>query len=173
MVGMVGAGKTTVARRIAAERHAVRLTPDEWFVPLFGQDFRDHRSPRRRDILEGRLVSVALEILRAGVDVVLDFGCWSRDERSALRSLAASLGAECELVYLPLSPEEQRRRVTTRWAETPHTTFPITDDDLAGWTDAFEVPEPEELQGAPPGPAPDGYTDWGHWAVERWPSLVI
>ncbi len=173
MVGMVGAGKTTRARQIAAERRAVRLTPDEWMIPLFGQDFRDDQYPHRRDLLEGRLLSVALDVLRAGVDVVLDFGCWAKVERSALRYLAASVGAECELAYVPLPQHEQSRRVRARWEDTPHTTFPITDDDLVGWRERFEIPSAEELEGRPLDPAPDGFADWRHFAVQRWPSLAL
>lgn len=171
MVGMVGAGKTTRAGQIAAEHRAVRLTPDEWMVPLFGQDFRDERYTRRRDILEGRLISTALDVLRAGADVVLDFGCWAKAERSALRYLAASVGADCELVYVTLPPDERGQRVMARWEATPHTTFPVTDDDLAGWEDLFEVPDTAELQGGPLDPPPDGHPDWEAWAAERWPSL--
>ena len=173
LVGMVAAGKTTRARQIAAERGAVRLTPDEWMIALFGQDFKDDRYTHRRAILEGRLVAVALDVLRAGVDVVLDFGCWAKVERSALRYLAAFVGAECELVYVPLTKNEQRHRVRTRWEEMPHTTFPITDDDLDGWRDLFQVPEVEELAGGPLDPPPDGHVDWGHWAAARWPSLAV
>ena len=172
MVGLVGAGKTTRALQIAAERHAVRLTPDEWMIPLFGQDFGDDQYMPRRDILEGRLISVAIDVLRAGVDVVLDFGCWAKAERSALRSLAASVGAQCELVYVTVAQDEQSRRVTARWGDAPHTTFPIADDDLTGWADLFEAPETEELEGGPLDPPPDGYADWGAWAAERWPSLA-
>lgn len=35
---------------------------------------------RLRDVLEGRLIWLALEVLRLGTNVVLDFGLWSRDE---------------------------------------------------------------------------------------------
>ncbi len=172
MVGMVGTGKTTRARRIAAERRAVRLTPDEWMIPLFGQDFRDDQYTHRRDVLEARLISVALDVLRAGVDVVLDFGCWAKAERSALRYLAASVGAGCELVYVTLPQDEQGRGVTARWEDAPATTFPITDDDLDAWTDHFEVPDAGELEGRPLDPPPDGFADWGQWAAERWLSLA-
>lgn len=173
MVGMVGAGKTTEARRIAAERRAVRLSPDEWMIPLFGQAFRGDQYTSRRDVLEGRLISVALEVLRAGVDVVLDFGCWAKTERSALRYLAASVGAACELEYVSIEPDERSRRVAARWGERPQTTFPITDDDLAGWAELFEAPEADELAGGPLDPPPGGYADWGAWAEARWPSLAI
>ncbi len=171
MVGVIGSGKTTRARQIASGGRAVRLTPDEWMIPLFGQDFRGDQYTSRRDILEARLLSVALDILRAGADAVLDFGCWAKAERTALRYLAASAGAECELVYVTVPPDEQSRRVAARWGDTPHTTFPVTDDDLAGWAGQFEVPDAGELQGGPLDPPPDGYADWGNWAAERWPSL--
>ena len=39
MVGLPGSGKTTEAKRIAAECGALRLTPDEWHFSLFGNDF--------------------------------------------------------------------------------------------------------------------------------------
>jgi predicted kinase len=39
-VGLPGAGKTTRARQLATEFNALRLTPDEWMIPLFGDDWR-------------------------------------------------------------------------------------------------------------------------------------
>jgi predicted kinase len=173
MVGLPASGKTTTAGQMAADRGALRLTPDEWMIPLFGQDFRDDAYERRRDVLEGRLISVAIDVLRAGVDVVLDFGCWSRAERNGLRHLAAAVGAECEIFYLTASEEEQSRRVRERWEHAPHTTFLITDEDLARWAVLFEAPDARELEGGPLDSPPDSYGDWGEWARRRWPSLTI
>ncbi len=97
MVGLPGAGKTTRATELAAEHRALRLSPDEWMIPLFGEP----ESGGKRDVLEGRLVWLALQALRLGTSVVLDFGLWGRGERSALRWLAASAEASCQVVYLP------------------------------------------------------------------------
>ena len=36
MVGLPGAGKTTLVKRLEQEHSALRLTPDEWMMPLFG-----------------------------------------------------------------------------------------------------------------------------------------
>lgn len=36
--GLPGAGKTSLARRLAAERGAVRLTKDDWLVALGAVD---------------------------------------------------------------------------------------------------------------------------------------
>jgi predicted kinase len=170
---MVGAGKTTRAREISSARHAVLITPDEWMIPLFGRDFRNDEYPRRRDIVEGLLISMALDILRVGVSVVLDFGCWAKNERSALRFLAESVGAICEVVYVPLSTHDQVRRVTERWEASPQSQFPITEKDLAKWAHLFEVPTTEELEGGPLDPPPEGANDWAHWASDRWPSFVV
>jgi hypothetical protein len=85
IVGLPGAGKTMRAMDLAEER----LTPDAWMIPLFG----DPQPVGKRDVLEGRLIWLAPEVLRLGTIVVLDFGLWTRDERSSLRWLAGSVGA--------------------------------------------------------------------------------
>ena len=96
MVGLPGTGKTTAAKRIEVEQQALRLTKDEWMKALYGADNPEAAS----DVIEGRLVDIGLRALELGVDVVIDFGLWGRDERSALRQAAADLGAAVELRYL-------------------------------------------------------------------------
>ena len=61
---------------------------------------------------------LAIRALRLGVNVILDFGVWGKDGRSALRSLAAEAGANCELVYLAVDTAEPRRRVGARLSDT-------------------------------------------------------
>lgn len=51
-VGLPGAGKTTSARQLAKEHSALRLTPEDWMIPLFGEPEVDGK----RDVLEGRLL---------------------------------------------------------------------------------------------------------------------
>ncbi|GAA3212833.1 AAA family ATPase [Dactylosporangium siamense] len=168
MVGLPGAGKTTRARELATTHPALRLTPDEWMIPLFGES----TAGRKRDLLEGLLISTALRTLRLGTPVVLDFGLWGRDERSALRWLATSVGASCQVVYLPVDEDVQRARIAHRQATAPHTTFPMTGADIAQWRRQFQVPDAAELRGGTvPAPPPD-WPSWPAWAVDRWPSLV-
>jgi predicted kinase len=168
MVGLPGAGKTTQAKELAAAHRALRLTPDEWMVSLFG----DSDADGKRDVLEGLLIAVALKALRLGTSVVLDFGLWSRDERSALRWLAASARATCQVIYLPVDRNVQRARIAHRQATEPHTTFPMTEADIDRWRMQFQVPDAAELAdcGTVPGPPP-GWPGWLDWAADRWPSL--
>src|SRR3954453_11502372 len=102
IVGLPGSGKTTRAKELAEEYAALRLTPDEWMIPLFN----DNDADGKRDVLEGRFVWLAMRALEHEMNVVLDFGLWARDERSALKHLASEIGAECELVYTPIDPDE-------------------------------------------------------------------
>src|SRR3954468_24966816 len=125
MVGLPASGKTSRARELASARGALRLTPDEWMIPLFGQE----QPEGKRNVLEGRLIWLALSALRVGVNVVVDFGVWGKDERSALRALAASVGATCELVYVQVDEEEQWRRVHARSLTDAETTFGMTQTD--------------------------------------------
>jgi len=105
MVALPASGKSTRAQQIEEERRALRLTPDEWMVPLFN----DNDANGKRNVLEGRFIWLALRALRHGIDVVLDFGVWGKDERTALRALAAEVGASCKLVYLEIDEDQQRR----------------------------------------------------------------
>jgi predicted kinase len=168
MVGLPGAGKTVRAKELAAEHRALLLTPDAWMVTLFGQTQPDGK----RDLLEGLLISLAVEALRLNVDVVLDFGLWGRDERSALRWLARSVGAECRVVYMPVDRALQLRRIQDRQARTPHETFPMTERELDAWREQFEAPDEAELSGAQLPPPAVGYESWFAWAAERWPSMA-
>lgn len=167
MVGLPGAGKTVRARELAAERGALLMTPDAWMIPLFGQSQPDGK----RDLVEGLLIAVAIEVLRLRLSVVLDFGLWGRDERSALRWIAASAGASCQVIYLPVDREVQLSRVRGRWERTPEQTFPMTEAELEAWRSQFDVPDADELANASLPSPPPGDESWFAWAARRWPSL--
>ncbi|WP_198171365.1 AAA family ATPase [Actinoplanes awajinensis] len=172
MVGLPASGKTFRARELAAERGALRLTPDEWALTLFGQEDRHQEPGGKRWLLEGRLVALALDTLRLGLSVVLDFGLWSRDERSALRSMAAAVGASCEIVYLPVERDVQWSRMQHRWEHTPEQTFPMAEAELDPWRAQFEVPGVDEISGSSLPAPPPGHESWLDWAQRFWPSLA-
>ncbi len=166
-VGLPGCGKTTAARQFESERAALRLTKDEWMKALFGAE----NPSSAGDVIEGRLISIALRALTLGISVALDFGLWSRDERSALRHGGEQAGASVVLWYAPITPAEQRRRHDTRLSAEPDTTWPISDQELNAWAAIFDVPTPGELSGTEPiDPPPTGFATWPDWMQHRWPA---
>jgi predicted kinase len=168
MVGLPAAGKTSRARELATAWSALRLTPDEWMIPLFGQE----QPEGKRNVLEGRLIWIALAALRIGVNVVLDFGAWGKEERSALRALAASVGATSELVYLPVDEDEQWRRVEARPVGEATTRFEMTKEDLERWRRSFQPPDVSELETADIDPPPEGFDSWEAWVAQWWPTSI-
>lgn len=167
MVGLPGAGKTTRARQLASEHGALRLTPDDWLLPLFGEVVPDGK----RDVLEGRMLWLALEALRLGTNVVVDYGCWSQDERTAIRWLVEAEGASFRMEYLPVDAETQRARIAHRWATAAQETFPMTEADILHGQTHFEVPKPAELSGHAANGPPAGWLGWREWAADQWPSF--
>lgn len=166
-VGLPGVGKTTLARRVAHRIGAVRLTPDEWMIPLFG----DPEANGRRDVLEGRLLWLAHEVLRTGRSVVLDFGCWAEDERWAVRAVAEHAGARFQMHFVDLPESARRHRAGARWQADPASTFEITDEDHERSARAFQPPSESELNAPCIPEAPEGFESWLTWAAARWPSL--
>ncbi|WP_256793299.1 ATP-binding protein [Terrabacter sp. Ter38] len=168
-VGLPGTGKTTTARRLEVEQRALRLTKDEWVKALYGQD----NPPSAQDVIEGRLIEIGLRALELGTNVVIDYGLWGRDERSALRQAAADRGAEVEMHYVELTRDEQRRRLEQRLAEASHTTWHMSDEELDAWATSIEVPTLGELDGSEPvDDPPAAFATWDDWRRHRWPPSV-
>jgi len=166
MVGLPGAGKTTLARQIAQEFGILRLTPDEWMAPLFG----DSDADGRRDILEGRMIWVAHQVLVSGSSVILDFGCWSAEERYAIRAVAEVVGAGFEMRHVEIDEAERRDRAALRWKTDPESTSPMSDADHDRFLALCTPPSQAELSYARR-QAPSDFESWLHWASNRWPTL--
>ena len=147
MVGLPGSGKTTQAKRLEEELGALRLTPDEWHIALFGQDFPGDNHDERHARVERLMWSVAERALRLGVSVILDFGFWSRAERDGLRRQAMRMGAGFKIHYMDVPLDELVRRVESRNERTEQEkSFRITRDDLVQWSEVFQPPTSEELE---------------------------
>ncbi|MCU1268155.1 MAG: hypothetical protein JWM21_4473 [Acidobacteria bacterium] len=144
--GLPCAGKTTLAKQIEQERSALRLTPDEWIIRLFGNDLSLEALDAARDPIEAVLWDLAARILVLGIDVILDFGFWSRSEREDFRARAAQLGARSELHFLDVHEDALLKRWATRNADLPSGTFQIDEVRLRRWCRLFEPPSSDELE---------------------------
>jgi predicted kinase len=169
-VGLPGTGKTTAARRIEGENSALRLTKDDWVKALYGHA----NPPLAQAVIEGRLIQIALRALELGINVVIDYGLWGRNERSALRQAAADRGARAEMHYFALIAGEQRRRLDQRLTDEPDTTWRMSEEEVTQWTANMDIPTSGELDGSEPidGP-PAGFTTWDEWRRHHWPPSIL
>jgi predicted kinase len=139
MVGLPGSGKTTRAKDIESRHAALRLTPDEWIVALFGEDLDRPQRDAMRDPVEAVQWQVARRALGLGCNVVLDWGFWSHAERQAYRKQAEDLGARVEVVFLDADIDELWTRIARR-DESARGTLHITRPELEHWSNLFEPP---------------------------------
>ena len=146
MVGLPCSGKTTLARTLEDERSALRLTPDEWQLRLFGQDAEDPAHDARHSLIEVMLWEVASRALVLGTNVILDYGFWAREEREDYRARAKQLGARSEVHFLDVPPEELLRRLARRNAQRSLTAFYIPEAMMHPWIAFFQKPTPDELE---------------------------
>jgi predicted kinase len=147
--GLPAVGKTTLARQLAADRSALRLTQDEWLIAL-GSDPWDAST---REKVDHELWRLAQEVLRLGLSVVLDFGLWTRIERDEMRSVARDLGIGVELHYLDVPTDELWRRIQARNVDEPWNSYPIDRADFDEWLRIFQAPDADELALFDPPPA--------------------
>jgi predicted kinase len=139
--GLPGAGKTTLARQLAADRGAVCLTKDEWLWALGSTPW----DALTQEKVEHALWQLAQDILRLGLSVVLDFGLWARIERDEMRAVARGLGVGVELHYRDEPADELCRRIDARNSQPPWDSHPIRRTDLDGWIRLFHAPDAAEL----------------------------
>lgn len=144
--GRLAAGKTTLARRLAAEHHAVFLCEDVWLSELSDgiTSFEDYlKWSRRCRSVMGPLI---VDILKTGTSVVLDFAGNRVTERAWVRGLSEEAGTPHVLHFLDIDEDECLRRLQMRNELKPEGLYFANTSETAfrAICKFFQTPEPEE-----------------------------
>lgn len=147
LCGRLCCGKSTYAEKLCHEGRAVTLSVDEVMLALFGP-----YAGERHDLYAARteklLLEKSLELVRAGVDVVLDWGPWQRAKRTAIRDFYVSRGIPFELHALEVDDATWRTRIETRnraVARGACGAYPVDENLLAKFASRYEPPDPSEV----------------------------
>ena len=147
--GPTGAGKTTFARGLAAERGAVRFSIDEWMANLYAADTPDpltfEWAIERVGRCEAQIWQTGLAVLAMGQDIVFDLGFTTREQRDRFRAQAVEAGHEVSLHHVTATRELRLDRVRRRNQDRSEVfAFEVTDGMFDFMEDRFEAPVAEE-----------------------------
>ena len=145
--GKICSGKSTYAEKLRLENKAVLLSVDEITLALFEQHIGD-KHDEYVEKTQNYLFDKSVEIIETGMNVILDWGFWMKEERAFAREFYKARNIECEFHYIDIRDEtwglRLRKRNDAILAE--ETSAYYVDDNLAAKFGAlFEMPDKEEI----------------------------
>jgi len=143
IVGLPCSGKTTFAEGLARRTGALRLTPDEWNYRLFGDNTTDPEHDRLHTEVEAIMWDVTEALVARGLDIILDFGFWSAEEREQVARRVKAMGAQPSWYYLDVSSDELWRRLELR-NNDPAYPVKIPASMMEEWLGVFQPPTAAE-----------------------------
>jgi predicted kinase len=105
--GFIGAGKTTLAKKLEKETGAVRITKDEWSIRLIGNDPTIDGYAEWDQKIIGLSRDFAFHLAEKGIDVIMDEGFWAKEEREDLKRRIHAIGAKAVMYYVDTPIEKQ------------------------------------------------------------------
>jgi len=149
--GLPCSGKTTYASAVRADIDSALFSLDRWLITSFGRysiaDIGHEEHVRRVLACRALTWEAASELLRRGVDVILDDGFFLRENRVRVVELSRGLGATAKIHFLDTPLSVLRTRLEARNAKLPPYNFRVGADMLQAFAGLFEVPSDDEGAG--------------------------
>lgn len=142
--GKIAAGKSTLAKQLAAQAHTVLISEDAWLAALYADELRCVQdyvrlSQRLRDAMAPHISA----LLASGCSVVLDFPANTPGTRAWARAIIEQAQAPHTLHFLNVPDEECKKRLRARNASGEHP-FQTSDAQFDQISQYFVAPTPEE-----------------------------
>lgn len=148
LCGKICSGKTFYANKIKEEKNAVILSTDEATFYLM-----DNEQGERYDDFAKRvneyLMKKAIDIVRAGANVILDWGFWSKKERINLTNYYKKCNIPVEWHYVDVTQEKWQDLIKKRneliVSGQEEYSFYFDDGLKKKLLDSFNEPSKEEM----------------------------
>lgn len=118
--GKMGAGKSTISKKIASDKNAILLSEDEMleqFYPNQIKTFDDYLTYSNR--IKPFVKNHVQNLLRADTSVVMDFPGNTQKQRKWLSNIASEINVSHKLIYLNIPDETCLQRLKQRNIENP------------------------------------------------------
>lgn len=139
--GFLCCGKTTFAKELERRTGGVRISLDEWLIALTGDTVRLEQELVER--LQAQMEELWPEFVTLGIDVILDFGFWRRQDRDQVRKKAEDIGAATRLYWIHCPDQVARERCRQRNAAQGGE-YHVSDEGFDEMRSRFEPLDSEE-----------------------------
>lgn len=145
LCGKMAAGKSTLARDLAARRSAVLLVEDEFLNALFPGEITDIPGyVRCSSRLKSALAPHVCALLSKGMSVVLDFAGNTKKQRAWFRELIERANVEHELHFVDASDALCKGQLRERSKGFPAGSPWTTEAEFEAITAYFQAPSDDE-----------------------------
>jgi len=144
LCGKPAAGKSTLCAQLVRTAGAVVISEDAWLAALFGDQMTSLKdfvrcSQKVRDVAGPHVV----DLLRAGVTVVLDFQANTAESRAWMLGLARQAQVQAVLHHLDVPDAVCKARLRSRNASGAHP-FSVSEAQFDKLSAHFVPPSPDE-----------------------------
>jgi predicted kinase len=140
LCGKIGAGKSTLAKHLAARPATVLLSEDHFNATLFPDELKTIEDYTRYSArIRAAIGPHVVALLKAGLSVVLDFQANTLASRRWMRTLIDDSDAAHELHFLDIPDETCLHRLRARNAAGEHP-YQASDAEFALFTRYFVPP---------------------------------
>jgi len=145
IIGFIGSGKTTFARKLEKETSAIRFTKDEWMVRVFSNTPPQDTFEEYDNKMATLATDMALKCLKAGMDVIIDEGFWVKEHRDSISEKVKNAGGIPKLYYLEVPLEVMKARTLKRSKNPPVDSFTINEESFNQYWKRFRPPGEDEV----------------------------
>ena len=147
LCGKICSGKSTYSQKLRKDKKAVILSVDDITLTLLGQNGGDTLDVYVEK-LEQYFFQKSVEIVETGINVILDWGFWTKTERDFAKEFYSSRGIEYEFYYISISDEEWYRRLDKRnkdVLEKKSDAYYVDEGLAQKFKSIFEIPGKDEI----------------------------
>ena len=147
LCGKICSGKSTYSQKLRKDKKAVILSVDDITLTLLGQNGGDTLDVYVEK-LEQYFFQKSVEIVETGINVILEWGFWTKTERDFAKEFYSSRGIEYEFYYISISDEEWYRRLDKRnkdVLEKKSDAYYVDEGLAQKFKSIFEIPGKDEI----------------------------
>lgn len=148
LCGKVCSGKTTYAKKLKKEYHAAALSCDDFMLRLFEECPGEKIHNEMLAKIKGYFYELAEQMTAENINVIFDFGFWTRSEREKIRAYFQDKGIEIELHYISISHDVWEENIIRRnkaITENGERSYYMDDYKREHFAGMFEEPSPDEI----------------------------